>query len=168
MFLKRGRCGGKAHFILVWLGELLKQLHKRGGSMSWCCSGLFSTNNRPAITNIICVHLKYSHARRNHIQRQMYGIKAYSCFGCGFCRSCPIETRHYSHTVNSYFLSRYFPTWSSDILAHAFEGTLAMDNLPMYGSSYDQCSKEDLIDIVINSNLLIRLIVLLELHSNLH
>ncbi len=43
-----------------------------------------------------------------------------------------------------------------------------MDNLPMYGSWYDQCSKDGLLEIVRKSNQLFRLIELLELDSNLH
>lgn len=131
------------------------------------CHHRFSDSN-PASKNTLAMPRRLSHAPRNQITNKYPMTDACSCVWANFCDSCPIETRHYSPTVSSYFLSWCIPIRSSDILAHSFQGTLALYNLPRYGSSYDQCSKDGLPEIVRKSNLLFRLIKSLELHSNLH
>ena len=140
---------------------------------AWDCSFWFLfrpwfADIYPASENTLAMPMRLSHTPRNRITKKFPIAGTCCCVWANLCDSRPIETRHYSHTVNSCFLSWCFPIWASDILAHSFQRSLALDNLLMHGSSYNQCSKDGLLEIVRKFNLLIRLIALLELHTNLH
>jgi len=75
---------------------------------------------------------------------KILSVVARSCFGDSFCRSCPIETRHYSLTVNSCFLHGYYPFGCCPYIGILLLKSDLLYRLPFDESSIYTCGSADL------------------------